>query len=70
LKEKVKSGLEARYKKKISPAGIDFMKKCLDFDQTKRWSASKLMAHDFILEDPCLSSTMDKVDMIRNNALN
>jgi len=46
------------------------MKKCLDFDHSKRWSASKLLTHEFILEDPCLTNTVDKVDLIRNNAMN
>jgi len=67
---KIKNGLESRYKKKISIKGIDFMKKCLDFDQSKRWSASKLLTHEFIMEDPCLSDIVDKVDLIRNNAMN
>lgn len=63
--------MNQRYKSKIGSSGIDFLKKCLEIDQNKRWSVSKLLNHDFILEDNNDSNlNIDKVDLIRNNALN
>lgn len=67
---KVRNELEMRYRKKISASGIDFMKKCLDFDPNKRWTVAKLLSHEFIQEDKGLCGQMDKVDLIRSNALN
>jgi len=49
----------------------------LELDQTKRWTVNKLMTHEFILEDNVLASNLqinldkvDKVDLIRTNAMN
>jgi len=36
FKDKVKNGIDVRYKSRINAAGIDFMKKCLEYDQNKR----------------------------------
>lgn len=69
MKDKGRNGMEARYKSKISAAGIDFLKKCLEYDQNKRYTINKLLTHEFILEDSCLVSNLDKVDLIRNNAM-
>jgi len=43
------------------------MRKCLDYDQNKRFTAQQLLNHDWFNEDE--NGNIDRVDIIKQNAI-
>jgi len=62
-----KYGLEEKYSKYLTRNGIDFMRKCLDYDQNKRYTAHQLLNHEWFNEDE--NGNIDRVDIIKQNAI-